>query len=78
MEDSEFFKQMTDLLFIYRKIRNINLNELSDLVGIDVKFLNRLERGKHDTLISNYFKIAKYLNIPMDEMVKIINQYFKE
>ena len=68
---------MTDLIFIYRKTHNVTLVKLSELTGIDTKFLNKLERGKHDTLISNYFKIAKALNIPLDEITTTIDQYFK-
>ena len=78
MDEKEFIKELSNLLFIYRKTNNITLAKLSNLVGIESKFLNRLEHGKHDTLVSNYFKIAKNLNIPIEEISRIIALYFRQ
>lgn len=78
MDEKEFAKEMSNLLFIYRNRKNITLENLSELVNIDNRFLNLLERGKHNTLLPTYFKIAKALEIPIEEISKLINKYFKQ
>lgn len=76
MNENEFLKELTNLLFLYRKKRNYTINYLAKETGYDAKFIRNLELGKHSTQINNYFKIAKQLAIPIDEITKIISKYY--
>ena len=49
MDEHEFAREMSNLLFFHRKSKKITLEKLSELTGVDNKFLNLLERGKHST-----------------------------
>jgi transcriptional regulator with XRE-family HTH domain len=78
MDEHEFAREMSNLLFFHRKSKKITLEKLSELTGIDNKFLNLLERGKHSTLLPSYFKIAKILDVPINDISEVINKYFKQ
>lgn len=75
MSESELSREMSKLLLIYRTKNKITLDKLSSLVGLDPKFLNKLEKGQHATLLPNYFKIAKALAVPYYELEKVIKEF---
>ncbi len=75
MNESLLSKELSKLLLIYRTKNKITLEKLSELVGLDPKFLNKLEKGHHTTLLTNYFKIAKAVAVPVYEIDKLINEY---
>ena len=75
MDESTLSKELSKLLLIYRTKNKITLEKLSELVQLDSKFLNKLEKGHHTTLLTNYFKIAKALAVPLYEIDKLIKEY---
>jgi transcriptional regulator with XRE-family HTH domain len=75
---NKILQELASLIFIYRKKNKITLQELSNQTSNDIKFLSNLERGKHDTQITNYFKIAKVLKIPSSAIGALAEKYFKE
>ncbi len=74
----KLLQELASLIFVYRKKNKITLQELSNHTSNDIKFLSNLERGKHDTQITNYFKIAKVLKIPASTIGTLVEKYFKE
>jgi hypothetical protein len=78
MNEIDFLKSLTNLLFLYRKKKKCTITYLAKKTGHDAKFLRNLELGKHSTQINHYFKIAKELSIPINEITKIINEYYRE
>lgn len=74
----KLLQKLASLIFIYRKKHKMSLKNLSDKTSSNIKFLNNLERGKHDTLITNYLKVAKALQIPSSEIKQLIDEYFME
>jgi transcriptional regulator with XRE-family HTH domain len=74
---SKILQELASLIFIYRKKNKITLQELSNQTSNDIKFLSNLERGKHDTQITNYFKIAKALKIPASIIGELAERYFR-
>lgn len=76
MNESELSQKLSDLLLIYRNKNKITLQQLSQDVSLDAKFLNKLEKGQHATLMHNYLKIAKSVGVPIYEIDKIIKEYF--
>jgi len=78
MSETELNKELSNLIFVYRKMKNITLEKLSELSGVDGRFIGMMERGKHSTLVSNYLKLAKALDIPVEEIAKIIRRYYAQ
>lgn len=76
MKLNSFEKDMADLLFLYRKSQRFTLEELSEKVEIDIKSLGKIERGKQSPLLLTYFKIAKALNIPINEILNPVKSFF--
>lgn len=76
MNELELSKEFSKLLLIYRTRNKITLEQLSSLVELDAKFLNKLERGQHTTLLTNYFKIAKAVLVPQYEIEKLLKEFF--
>jgi transcriptional regulator with XRE-family HTH domain len=74
----KILQELASLIFIYRKKNKITLQELSNKTSNDIKFLSNLERGKHDTQITNYLKIAKVLKIPASAIGELAERYFRE
>ncbi len=76
MNENSLSQELSKLLLIYRTKNKITLEKLSELVELDAKFLNKLEKGHHTTLLTNYFKIAKAVSVPVYEIEKLIKIYF--
>ena len=54
-----------------RKRMGLTMNELAKGVGMAPAFLGLVERGQRGTSIDNLVKLADYLNITLEEMIKI-------
>ncbi len=74
---NKMLQELASLIFVYRKKNKITLQELSNQTSNDIRFLNNLEKGKHDTQITNYFKIAKVLKIPASTIGELVERYFR-
>lgn len=77
MNEDELSKALSTLIFVYRHKNRITLEKLSTMVDLDTNFLSKLERGKHTTLLTNYFKIMKAVKIPIDEFTKYVSMYLR-
>ena len=76
MNENELLKELTKLIFLYRKKRKYTLTNLAKEIGCDSQFLRNLELGRHSTQVDNYLKLARKLEIPTEEIVKIIKNYY--
>lgn len=74
---NKLLQELASLLFVYRKKNKITLKQLSSQTDNNIGFLNDLEQGKHNTQITNYLKIAKFLKIPASELEGLISKYFR-
>ncbi|MFN8769452.1 MAG: helix-turn-helix transcriptional regulator [Neisseriaceae bacterium] len=77
MDKVEFLKELTNLIKLYRQQKRITFKSLSEKTNLSIKYLNSLELGKHDPSISNYFLIIKSLEIPTNEIYKILSNYIQ-
>lgn len=53
----------------YRKLKNLSQHELGHLVGISGDIIGRYERGSVNPTFTTIIKIAKSLDITLDELV---------
>ena len=65
------YKQIGNKVAYYRKLRNLNQDELADRVNISVSSLSKLERGKYNNNIplSMLIMIAEGLRIDVSMLV---------
>lgn len=59
---------MQDKLILLRKKNGITQEMLADLLGITQKTYSYKELGKTQFTMNEMFKIAKYLNLSVDEI----------
>lgn len=78
MTEIDFLKELSNMIFIYRKKKNRTLEEICSITGNNTKYLRALELGKNDPQITSYFKIAKELGVPYGDIEKVISNYFKQ
>lgn len=78
MNENELIKELTTLLFIYRKKKKYTLKQLAELIGCDAKLIRKIELAEANVSLSNYFKIAGQLNIPLNELVKVLGRYYHD
>lgn len=78
MTETEFLKELINLIKLNRQQKRLTFKELSEKTGLSTKYLNSLELGKHDPSISNYFRIIKVLEIPIESLYKIIYTHLNE
>jgi transcriptional regulator with XRE-family HTH domain len=54
----------------YRKLRKLTLMELQDFTGLTYGYLGEVERLNVNISLDNMEKIAKALEVPLDQMIK--------
>jgi len=54
-----------------RESAGIHQADLADAVGVDPRFISHIETGKRDPSVKILARIAKELNITMDELIII-------
>ncbi|MCX4367648.1 MAG: helix-turn-helix transcriptional regulator [Clostridia bacterium] len=57
----------------FRKERNMTLMELSNVTNIDYRTLSRYERRERVPSLKNAEKIAKALNLTIEELIYSLN-----
>ena len=50
--------------------KGVSVRELSKAVGVSEQSLHYFIKGKHDIASKTLYRIAKYLNIPMEELIE--------
>lgn len=71
MSDKEYLIKLGLKIVHIRKEQNLRQIDLSDLIGIEDSALRRIEKGKVNSSINMLRKIAKALNISIDQLVKL-------
>jgi transcriptional regulator with XRE-family HTH domain len=51
-----------------RKVKEITQEQLEHSTGFDLRQIGRIERGEVSTSLSNIFKIAECLGVPVHEL----------
>jgi len=54
----------------YRLLKNLTIEELANIVGVDYSQIGRMERGKVNPNISIVFDIAAVLEIPPSKLLE--------
>ena len=78
MSENELLNELTDLIKLYRQQKRLTLKILSEKTHLSSKYLNSLELGKHNPSISKYLSIIKALEIPSEDLCKIISSYLHD
>ncbi|MCD7854743.1 MAG: helix-turn-helix domain-containing protein [Clostridiales bacterium] len=52
-----------------RRLRNLTIEELSEVLGIAPGFLGLIERGQRGTSLKNLTRIADFFSITMDTLI---------
>lgn len=55
----------------YRIARNLTIEELANIVGVDYSQIGRMERGKVNATVSIIFDIAAVLEIPPAQLLEL-------
>jgi XRE family transcriptional regulator, regulator of sulfur utilization len=69
MENSDLLVCIGKRIRILRKEKCLSQEQLSELAGLHPTSLSYIERGKVDSVISNYARLAKALGITLAELV---------
>ncbi len=56
----------------YRKMRGLTQEQLAELLNISARQLQRIEQDETKTTIQTLIKIRKTLNIPDEDMIKVL------
>ncbi len=54
-----------------RKAGKISQEKLAELAGLHPTFISDIERGKSNAGILTYYQVAKALNVPLSELIKV-------
>ncbi len=54
-----------------RQARNLSLRDLERLSGVDYSSISKIETGDVEPRLNTIIKIAKALNISLDELVEV-------
>jgi transcriptional regulator with XRE-family HTH domain len=60
--------ELTNRLRIWRVDHGLSLEETADLVGLDLGFLSRVERGQRNLSPLSKVKVARRLGVPVREL----------
>ena len=71
MDDKEFLIKLGNKIVELRTEQGLRQIDLSDLIGIEDSALRRIEKGKVNSSINMLRKIAKALNTPLEQLVKV-------
>lgn len=55
----------------YRIAKNLTIEELANIVGVDYSQIGRMERGKVNATVSIIFDIAAVLEIPPAQLLEL-------
>ncbi|CAK7192291.1 hypothetical protein COMNV_00482 [Commensalibacter sp. Nvir] len=61
----------------YRKLKNLTLEELAEKLDLSPSFIRRIEKSQHLTSPSLIVNIGKIFDIPLDTILKDIEEYKK-
>ncbi|MTP79287.1 helix-turn-helix domain-containing protein [Turicibacter sanguinis] len=50
--------------------KGFSVRELSKAVGVSEQSIHYYVKGKHDIASKTLYRIAKYLNVPMEELIE--------
>ena len=50
--------------------KRVKQSELAKAVGVSGTTISDFVKGKHDIASKTLYRIAKYLNVPMEELIK--------
>lgn len=50
--------------------KGVSVRELSKAVGVSGQLIHYFVKGKHDIAWKTLYRIAKYLNVPMEELIE--------
>lgn len=50
--------------------RGVSVRELSKVVGVSEQMIHYFIKGEHDIMSKTLYRIAKYLDVPMEELIK--------
>ena len=53
-----------------RKLRDMTIEELAEVIGMAPGFLGLIERGQRGTTIKNLCKLADFFSLTLDDMIK--------
>ena len=53
-----------------RKLRNMTIEEVAEMVGMAPGFLGLIERGQRGTTLKNLCKLADFFSLTLDDMIK--------
>ena len=62
-------KQLGENIKKYRKKNNISQENLAKLLNVTQPCINRYEKGSIEISTYNLYKISKYLNVSIDELI---------
>ena len=71
MDDTAYLIALGQKIVKLRTEQGLRQIDLSDLIGIEDSALRRIEKGKVNSSINMLRKIAKALNIPLEQLVKV-------
>ncbi len=66
-EDS---KKLGKNLKTLRTRKGITQIEIANILGVDRSFVSNIENGKNNPTLSTITKLAKAINVPVDELFK--------
>lgn len=56
-------------LFAYRKLKSLGLKQVSDITGVSIANISKIERGESSPTLETVEKIAKGLGLEVGEML---------
>lgn len=54
--------------------KGVSVRELAKAVGVSEQSIHYFVKGKHDIVSKTLYRIAKYLNVPMEELIEEIEK----
>lgn len=70
MEDKDYLKLIGENITRIRKEKNLSTNEFASLCDMEKSNLIPIEKGRINVTINTLIKIAKVLEVPLDDLLK--------
>lgn len=76
IEINKFQNELGKILKAYRRKQQLSILEMSQITGISINHLSKLENGKiNSPSLRNYLKILSVIEINKFEFIDLINEY---
>jgi XRE family transcriptional regulator, regulator of sulfur utilization len=73
MNKEAFLKEIGNRVRIAREQKGISQEKLAELSRLTLGSVGGIERGERNVILYNYVKIAKILDLRIDELIKIFH-----